>query len=323
MNHNIAFFSESQFDGKIPRDFENMRTEYAWYVGFDATHHNIESIQSLDDNMYDLGIVIIPKTKIDYLMVYPLIEQMRRTCKKIGYMQEGPYWYFQDYPIEQQIWYYNILMEVDVIFGHNDSDVEYFKGLTQKKHIYQNQSLMITDNIKPHIVNPDARTGVIIGGNMVRWYGGFDSYIVAQEFEEDVFAPSMGRKINNEEQMDNLTHLPYMKWLDWMNNLSRFKYAVHLMPTHAAGTFALNCAYHGIPCIGYVGLDTQQKCHPQLTVKIGDLRHARDLAKRLKIDNDFYKTQSKVAKSNFNIFFGEKSYIYNMKQVIQKVISND
>ena len=76
---NIAFFSESGFDGKIPRDFDNMRTEYAWYVGLDATHHNIESIQSLDNDMYDLGIVIIPKTKIDYLMVYPLIEQMKRS----------------------------------------------------------------------------------------------------------------------------------------------------------------------------------------------------------------------------------------------------
>ena len=28
----IAFFSESNFIGKIPRDFDNMRTEYAWYV---------------------------------------------------------------------------------------------------------------------------------------------------------------------------------------------------------------------------------------------------------------------------------------------------
>ena len=122
---NIAFFSESNFDGKIPRDFENMRTEYAWYVGLDATHHHIESIQSLDDNIYDLGIVIIPKTKIDYLMVYPLIEQMKRVCKKIGFMQEGPHWYFQDYPLHQQIWFYNCLMEMDVIFAHNEIDVEY------------------------------------------------------------------------------------------------------------------------------------------------------------------------------------------------------
>tara|TARA_E500000331_G_scaffold357689_1_gene420404 strand:+ start:3398 stop:4363 length:966 start_codon:yes stop_codon:yes gene_type:complete len=317
----IAFFSESGFDGKIPRDFDNMRTEYAWYVGLDATHHNIESIQSLDNDMYDLGIVIIPKTKIDYLMVYPLIEQMKRVCKKIGTMQEGPHWYFQDYPLHQQIWFYNILMEMDVIFAHNQIDVEYYKGLTGKENVFQNKSLMIEDKITPHIINTDARDGVIIGGNMVRWYGGFDSYIIAQEFDTDIYAPSMGRKIDNEEQMENLTHLPYMNWNDWINNLSRFKYGVHLMTTHAAGTFALNCAYHGIPCIGYEGLDTQEICFPHLTVEMGDLNKAKQLAKRLRMDKDFYNDCSKIAKTRYNECFGEKEYTYCMNKVIGKVIS--
>jgi len=317
---NIAFFSESNFDGKIDRNFLNMRTEYAWYVALDATHYHVGTMPSIEDKKHDLGIVIIPKTKIEYLMQVDLIKQMKRVCKKIGYMQEGPYWYFQDYTMEQQIWFYNTLMEMDVIFGHNQSDVEYFKGLTKKKHIYQNKSLMITDSIKPHIVNPDARDGVIIGGNMCRWYGGFDSYVVAQEFGENIYAPSMGRKIKREEEMD-ITHLPYMSWIDWMNNLSRFKYAVHLMPTQAAGTFALNCAYHGIPCIGYDGLDTQSLCHPQLTVNMGDLKKARDLVKKLKTDKDFYDIQSETAKNNFNSFFGEKEYIYNMKKIINEVIN--
>ena len=157
----IAFFSESNFDGVIPRDFNNMRVEYAWYVGLDATHHYIGHLPSMDENMYDLGIVIVPKTKIEHLMQVDLVKQMRRVCKKIGYMQEGPYWFFQDYPLEQQIWYYNTLMDMDVIFGHNKADVEYFKGLTQKKHVYQNPSLMITDEIKP-TTKPEDRSGVII-----------------------------------------------------------------------------------------------------------------------------------------------------------------
>ena len=318
----IAFFSESGFDGQIPRDFDNMRTEYAWYVGLNAIHHWVGTIPSLQDKTYDLGIVIIPKKNINQLMQVDLIGQMKRVCKKIGYMQEGPYWYFQDYPMEQQIWFYNCLMEMDVIFGHNKADVEYFKGLTQKKHVYKNPSLMITDSIEPHIVNSDARDGVIIGGNMVRWYGGFDSYIVAQEFGEQIYAPSMGRKIDREDEMD-ITHLPYMTWIEWMNNLSRFKYAVHLMPTHAAGTFALNCAYHGIPCIGYEGLDTQQSCHPQLTIKMNDLKHARELANKLKNDSSFYETQSQTAKNNFNIFFGEKEYTYKMKEVMEKIFNED
>ena len=319
----IAFFSESPFDGKIPRDFDNMRTEYAWYVGLDATHHNIESMQSLDDDMYDLGIVIIPKTKIDYLMAYPLIEQMRRVCKKIGTMQEGPHWYFQDYPLHQQIWFYNCLMEMDVIFAHNEIDVDYYKGLTEKQNVFQNKSLMIEDKIEPHIINTDARDGVIIGGNMVRWYGGFDSYIVAQEFGEDIFAPSMGRKIENEEQMENLTHLPYMNWNDWINNLSRFKYGVHLMTTHAAGTFALNCAYHGIPCIGYTGLDTQELCFPDLSVEVGNLNKAKQLANNLKTDKGFYKHCSEMAKQKYYENFSEKNYVNSMSKIIKKLDFND
>tara|TARA_B100000287_G_scaffold283712_2_gene267348 strand:+ start:2581 stop:3540 length:960 start_codon:yes stop_codon:yes gene_type:complete len=314
----IAFFSETAYDGKFKRDFNNMRTEYAWYVALDATHHCVGNLPSMEEKMYDLGIIIIPKKNISKLMQLNLIQEMKRVCKKIGFMQEGPYWYFQDYPMEQQIWFYNCLMDMDVIFGHNRADVEYFKGLTQKKNVYQNKSLMITDKIKSTTKFED-RSGVIIGGNMVRWYGGFDSYVVAQEFEEQIYAPSMGRKIDREDEMD-IKHLPYMNWLEWVNNLSQFKYAVHLMPTHAAGTFALNCAYHGIPCIGYEGLDTQSHCHPQLTVKMNDLRHARDLAKRLKIDPTFYEQQSQTAKNNFNVFFKEEDYTYNMKEVIKEVI---
>jgi len=295
-----------------------MRTEYAWYVALNANHHPISNLPNLDDKIYDLGIVIIPKMNIDNLMQFPMIKQMRRTCKKIGFMQEGPYWYFQDYPMEQQIWFYNTLMEMDVIFGHNQADVEYWKGLTQKRHVYQNKSLMITDEIKPK-VKPEDRSGVIIGGNMVRWYGGFDSYIIAQEFDTEIFAPSMGRKIEREDEM-SITHLPYMNWVEWMNNLSKFRYAVHLMPTHAAGTFALNCAYHGIPCIGYEGLDTQEQCHPQLTIKMNDLSNARRLANKLRTNSSFYETACETTKNNFNTFFGEEEYIYKMNKVLKEVI---
>jgi len=319
----IAFFSESGFDGKIPRNFENMRTEYAWYVGLGATHHHIGQLPSMEENMYDVGIVIIPKTKIEDLMRVDLISQMKRVCKNVGTMQEGPHWYFQDYPLHQQIWFFNTLMEMDFIFAHNEIDVEYYKGLTGKENVFQNKSLMIEDKIEPHIVNSDARDGVIIGGNMVRWYGGFDSYVIAQEFEEDIFAPSMGRKIENEEHMENLTHLPYMNWVDWVNNLSRFKYGVHLMTTHAAGTFALNCAYHGIPCIGYKGLDTQELCFPQLSVDMGDVNSAVKLARKLKEDKTFYGFISNKAKNNYNAIFGEKHYIYSMNDIIKEVITNE
>ena len=318
MEYKVAWFTEGGWNGKVPRDHPHMRNDVAWMHVLDATHYPVWNLQQVTEK-YDLGIVTIPKNNIEQLMMFPMIENMKRVCKKIGFMQEGPSWYFQDYPIEQQIWFYNCLMEMDILFAHNSHDKRYYEGLTGKiTHVMK--TIMIEDNIKPHIINSDARSGVMIGGNFARWYGGFDSYIIAQEFGEKIFAPSMGRKIEREDEMD-ISHLPYMNWLTWMNNLSRFKYAVHLMPTHAAGTFALNCAYHGIPCIGYKGLDTQSACHPQLSIKMNDLKHARKLANRLKNDSHFYKTQSQTAKNNFNSFFGEKEYIYNMKGILNKVIN--
>ena len=56
----IAFFTEMNFVGKIPRTHENMRTEFAWMVALNADHYNIRQIPP---QTYDLGIIIIPKNR--------------------------------------------------------------------------------------------------------------------------------------------------------------------------------------------------------------------------------------------------------------------
>ena len=86
------------------------------------------------------------------------------------------------------------------------------------------------------------------------------------------------------------------------------------MRTHAAGTFAMNCAWHGIPCIGYEGLDTQEYLHPNLTVKIGDLHNAKELALKLKEGISFYDHCSKVCKHNFEAFYSEKKWLENWRR---------
>ena len=317
MEYKIAWFTEGGWQGKVPRNHPNMRNDMAWMHTFDVTHYPISMISHITET-FDIGIITIPKTNIEKLMQVNITRELKRVCKKIGTMQEGPHWYFQDYTMEQQIWFYNLLMELDFIWCHNEIDKKYYKGLTNKK-CYVNPTLMIEDNIKPAEV--EDKNGVMIGGNMCRWYGGFDSYIVAREFDEDMFAPSMGRKIEREDEMD-INHLPYMTWVEWINNLSKYKYGVHLMPTWAAGTFTLNCAYHGIPCIGYKGLDAQEQLHPSLSIDYGDLDTAKILAKRLKIDKDFYNKCSVECKNLYrNSSFQEKEYIYTMNKVIGEVIN--
>jgi len=301
----IAFFSESSYGPKIPRNNGNMRTETAWMCALQADHYNYQNgTGGIDD--YDLGIIIIPKKIIEFNL-----ENIKKSCKQVASMQEGPHWYFQDYPIEGQIWYYNILQQMDFLFVHNKLDKIYFEGLTEKECKIL-PSLMIEDLISdlPQV----ERKNIIMGGNFCSWYGGFDSYIVAQEAECPIYVPSMGRKVENEEKVPNLTHLPYMNWVEWIHTLNQFKYGIHLMRTHAAGTFALNCAYLGIPCIGYEGLDTQELCHPSLTVKVGDLVTAKEKLTLLKTNKDYYKECSKLAKFNYKQYYHENKFNTTLKE---------
>jgi hypothetical protein len=298
----IAFFTEMGFEGKVPRNHLNMRTEFAWMCALDADHYSIIRAPFVTEQ-YDLGIVIIPKKNPDFD-----ISILKQYCKKVAVMQEGPNWYWQDYDLPKQVWYFNTLTAADIIYAHNKDDQKYYQGLTTHSDVRVLPSLMIEEAIGK--LEQVDRSGVIIGGNFVSWYGGFDSFLIAQEFDNGkVFAPSMGRKQPGEEQL--LTHLPYMNWTDWMHALNKFKYAIHLMRTHAAGTLALNCAYLGIPCIGYKGLDTQEICHPNLTVEVGDLVTARVLATRLRDDETFYKEQAWLASTLYNSEYKEEHFLQN------------
>ena len=192
----------------------------------------------------------------------------------------------------------------DIIFTHNESDKIYYQGLTAHSDVRVLPSLMIEDAIGE--LKDVERDGIIIGGNFVHWYGGFDSYIVASSQFDKVTAPSMGRRQPGEEHL--IEHLPYLDWKQWIHKLNEFKYGVHLMRTHAAGTFALNCAYLGIPCIGYQGLDTQMKCHPATTVEIGDIEKAKKILALLKNDSYFYIEASDQVKTNYKKLYHENIF---------------
>jgi len=295
----VVFFSESQVNGHIPRNFENARTEYAWMMALKAPHYNLNVIPQ---EKFDLGIIIIPKNnpQVD-------LDKYRSVCDNVSVMQEGPHWYFQDYTIDKQFHYYNTLMEADWIYCHNYSDIKYYQGLGCKD-IRVMRSLMIPEGLHPR---SESGNSTLIGGNFVSWYGGFDSYIIAREIGDPIYAPSMGRKQEQESMIEDINYLPYMSWREWIDNLSQYNIGIHLMRTHAAGTFAMNCAFHGIPCIGYRGLDTQELLHSNTMVEVGDLQEAKKIAIRLRDDIDFYKECSDIAKTGFQKYYTEKSWLEN------------
>ena len=302
----IAFFSETGNNQKYPRDFPNARTEVAWSLALDAP---MCSLEYLPDGHFDLGIVIIPKEnpKVD-------LDYIRKCCDKVAIMQEGPHWYFQDYQVDNQFHYYNTLMEADWVYCHNISDIQYYKGLGCKD-VRVMRSLMIPDGILPRSESGD---GTMIGGNFVSWYGGFDSYIVAREIGDPITAPSMGRKQAQEDAIEDIKYMPYYTWREWINVLSQFNIGIHLMRTHAAGTFAMNCAFHGIPCIGYEGLDTQEALHPLTTVEVGDLDEAVRVGKKLKENDEFYNLCMKNSQDRFKDIYTEKIWLKNWNKQWKK-----
>ena len=71
----------------------------------------------------------------------------------------------------------------------------------------------------------------------------------------------------------------------------------------------MNCGFHGIPCVGYNGLDTQEILHPLTTVDIGDLDEAKRIAYKLKNDEKFYNLCSETINKRFNEFYTEKKWL--------------
>lgn len=325
----ITFLSESGFTGYIPREFNNMRTEYSWYSALKAYHHPITQYESIKG--YDYVVIIWPKGEttvnsegssinlikrkplLSELLKLPIIDTLKRNNGKVCYMQEGNSSYFQDYELNDQVNYINVLNDSDILFVHNEYDVSYYKGLCPNKPIHVLPTLMIEDSIKHLKWKPQNKT--IVGGNMSRWYNGFSSYLMSLNFDNEIYIPSSHSKRQGEEQLDRLHHLPYMNWFDWMNELSTYKYAIHLMPTIAAGTFSLNCSYFGIPCIGNEKVDTQKICQPYLSVDVDDLDSVRELALKLKTDESFYKKCSEYAKISYKENFHESVFDYKMKEV--------
>jgi len=299
----IAFFTEMGFNGKVPRTHPNMRTEFAWFVSLNADHYNLNDAPT---EYYDLGIVITPKNspeKVD-------LNRIKQFCKKIGVMQEGPFWLFQDYDLQKQIHYYNNLVDSDIIFTHNEQDRKYYKGLTNHSDVRVLQSLMISDAVGE--LPTEDRSGIMIGGNMVSWYGGFDSFMLASSVTDEIYSPQMGRKQLGESEL-GITQLPYLQWNEWIKELNKRKLGIHMMRTHAAGTFALNCSYLGIPCVGYEELDTQRILHPNLSVENGDLETARELVKKLWNDLDFYEENRILTKELYNKHYTEVVFKKNFK----------
>lgn len=326
----VAFLTETQLEGKWTDNTTNVRTEIAWMIALDADHYWVGNFTKVKG--YDVVVVIFPKGGVSlssegiqlddkpnrFSKLYESlpIETLKKNNRFVAHMQEGPTWYVNDFSVKDQFNYFNQLAECDFLFAHNHYDISWYKGLFPNKDVYWMPSLMLENLVESIVPTPQEKT--IIGGGFCRWYGGFQSYIIADEFDVPIFVPAMHNTRPMEDQVPNLTRLPYLQWFDWMKQLATFKYAVHMMPTIAAGTFSMNCAYFGIPCIGNGRVATQSLCHPTLSVESEDVAKARRLAKDLKEDAAFYKECSDVAKRRYREYFHISVYKEYMEKILKK-----
>jgi len=279
----IAFLSELPFNGKVSPSNNNMRTEFAWMNALNADHFFLENWNQISG--YEYVMIIFPKGGVflnsegktltkdknvySHIFASSVVSDLKLKNKFVCSIQEGPTWYVNDFTLEDQFNFYNQLAECDILFSHNQYDTNWYKGLYPGKRVETIPTLMVEELIKT--IEPKPENKVIIGGNFSRWYGGFQSYMVATELSHPIFVQSSHSSRQGEDQIPNLTVLPRLIWHDWIKTLSTFKYAIHLMPTIAAGTFSLNCAYFGIPCIGNNKVDTQKICFPELSVDAEDV----------------------------------------------------
>jgi len=326
------FLTEMSFGGKIPRTHINCRTEMAWMCALDADHQCIEEYKNISgyDNVFIIfpkgdtflnavGVKLTPGTnRYSNLLSQPIVETLKKSNKKVYSVQEGPAWFFNEWELNDQFNYINQLIECDGIFAHNDCDVRFYKGIVGLNKLVTLIPTLLIEELIQSIVPITDNTRAMIGGNFSNWYGGFQSYLVAEEFGVDKYIQTSHASRVGENQIPDLKVLPRMLWIDWMRELSTFKYAVHLMPTVAAGTFSLNCAYFGIPCIGNVKVNTQRNCFPDLSVEVTDVIGARELAAKLKNDVGFYAYCSETAKKNYRLLYAEEVWTKHMNLMLTK-----
>lgn len=325
----VAFLTEMGFNSTVPVNHSNMRTEFAWMSKLNAMHYNIADYDNVRG--YDHIFIIFPKGELyvsaigktivngitftSKLLEVPIVSTLKQNNGKVYIIQEGPHWLWNDYTIPDQFAFYGMLNSCDGIFAHNKSDISYYKGMFPDIPVWNIPSLMIRGLISD--IPPAPSDKVLVGGNFARWYGGFESFVVASRFGLPIWAPKSHAKRDQEELIDGLNHFEWSIWVDWMREVSKFKYAVHLMPTVAAGTFSLNCAYFGIPTIGNEKLDTQRLLFPDLSIDVDNVLQACELADRLKYDTSFYTHCSELAIQNYKKYYDESVWLNHIKSILE------
>ena len=299
--------SEMGFEGYFPVNYPNLRVLETQLLYLEAYHLPIQKIITEGKTykgslLYNIGKGDFEKPYISdlYHNYHNIVGLLQEKFEGVYIYQDGEIGWWNQVDTRLQAWWYNQLRAASGILVPNSTDVSFYKGLFPDKEIKVIRSVMTDEGLDKSKFKPkENRT--IVTGPLTREYNGFSQLLLAHNLDMPVDIPPMGESRmpkDSWEMADNLgvNYLEYMTWAEWMYNLSRYKIGYMMSSATASGSFALNCAYLGIPCIGDKRADTQSILFPDLAVDVFDNEKALELTFKLKNDLDFYIEVSNKAK---------------------------
>jgi len=299
--------SEMGFEGYFPVNYPNLRVLETQLLYLEAYHLPIQKI--LDEGktykgslMYNIGKGGFEKPYISglYHNYHNVVSLLQEKFEKVYIYQDGEIGWWNQVDTRLQAWWYNQLRSANGILVPNSTDVSFYKGLFPDKEIKVIRSVMTDEGLDKTKFKPQENR-TIVTGPLTREYNGFSQVLIAHNADMPIDIPPMGESRMPKDSWEmapnlGINYLQYMSWVDWMYNLSRYKIGYMMSAATASGSFALNCAYLGIPCIGDKRADTQSILFPDLAIDVFDNKKAFDLTLKLKKDLDFYIEVSNKAK---------------------------
>jgi hypothetical protein len=291
--------SEMLIEGVFPSNYEHMRVLETQLRFLDATHvptHKLltEGKKYEGDLLFNMGKGGFEKPYIKALYgVGNVVEKLKECFDNVYIYQDGELGWWNQVDVKLQVWWYNNISTADGILVPNSSDTSYYDGiLPSSTKVSVIRSVMTDVGLDPSKFKPK-EDRVILNGPFTPDYNALPQVLLAHQTNLPIDIPEMGRSRMQEDSWQmaeslGVNYLPYMSWIEWMYNLNRYKIGYMLTPSIASGSFALNCAYLGIPCIGYAKADTQRLLFPDLAIDVFDNQKAAELTKRLMTDEVFY-----------------------------------
>ena len=265
--------SEMEFEGIFPVDYPHMRVFETQLLFLNAKH--IPLLKILNSNQKYKGDLLFNIGKGDFSKPYikflyqtgDIVSILKEKFDNVYIYQDGEIGWWNQVDVKLQVWWYNNISKSDGIFVPNSTDKSYYQGiLPSQVKVKVIRSVMTDKGLNLNNFKPKENR-IIINGPFTMEYNALPQVLLAHTTGMVVDIPPMGKSRMPKDSWEmassiNVNYLNYMSWIDWMYNLNRYKIGYMLMPSAASGSFALNCAYLGIPCIGNKKADTQSILFP-------------------------------------------------------------